>query len=105
MATHFETIEGAYEYVVLLGEALEENCSEIEAEIVAAGSDPEDRKRQALMLVSYELRKLAHHISASRRILNDLRSLRRLLVGEGSRSADPNAGIEPALDEINLYSA
>ena len=38
--------------------------------------------REALQLVSYNLAKLTLHITTSRRILNDLRTLRRLLLAE-----------------------
>jgi hypothetical protein len=41
-----------------------------------------ERRKQALLLVSYNLAKLNLHITTSRRILNDLRSLRRLLLAE-----------------------
>ena len=41
-----------------------------------------DRRKEALLLVSYNLAKLNLHITTSRRILNDLRTLRRLLLAE-----------------------
>jgi hypothetical protein len=34
---------------------------------------------EALHLIGYNLEKLTHHLKASRRILNDLRMLRRIL--------------------------
>ena len=37
------------------------------------------RHVEALRLIGYNLEKLAHHIKVSRRILNDLRMLRRIL--------------------------
>jgi hypothetical protein len=37
---------------------------------------------EAIQLVAYKLDRLAWHIDGSRRILNDLRTLRRLLLGE-----------------------
>ena len=52
-------------------------------------SDRADRRKEALLLVSYNLAKLNLHITSSRRILNDLRSLRRLLLAErGLRAED-----------------
>jgi hypothetical protein len=77
--TPFESIEGAQEFVELLAEAIEEARKDIEAEIAA--QQPE-RRMQALQLVSYNLAKLSLHIGTSRRILNDLRTLRRLLLQE-----------------------
>jgi hypothetical protein len=40
------------------------------------------KQREALRLVFYNLEKLSQHLKAGSRILNDLRSLRRLLLQE-----------------------
>ena len=80
--TPFDNIESSHEYVGLLAEALEEARREVEADIEAAERDGADRRKEALHLVSYNLAKLSLHITTSRRILNDLRTLRRLLLAE-----------------------
>ena len=80
--TPFDDIEGSHEYVALLAEAVDEARRDVEAQIAAAERDGADRRKQALLLVSYNLAKLNLHITTSRRILNDLRSLRRLLLAE-----------------------
>jgi hypothetical protein len=80
--TPFDSIEGSHEYVALLAEAVEEARRDVEGEIAAAEQDGADRRKEALLLVSYNLAKLNLHITASRRILNDLRTLRRLLLAE-----------------------
>ena len=80
--TPFDNIEGSHEYVALLAEALREARRDIEAEIALAEGDGAERRKEALLLVSYNLAKLNLHIAASRRILNDLRTLRRLLLAE-----------------------
>jgi hypothetical protein len=80
--TPFDTIEGSHEYVALLAESLEEAKRDVEAEIAVAEREGADRRKEALLLVSYNLAKLNLHITTSRRILNDLRSLRRLLLAE-----------------------
>jgi hypothetical protein len=80
--TPFDNIEGSHEYVAMLADALEEARRDVEAEVAAADRDSADRRKQALLLVSYNLAKLNLHITTSRRILNDLRSLRRLLLAE-----------------------
>jgi hypothetical protein len=80
--TPFDNIEGSHEYVALLAEALDEARCDVETEIALAEGDGADRRKEALLLVSYNLAKLNLHISASRRILNDLRTLRRLLLAE-----------------------
>lgn len=92
--TPFDSIEGSHEYVALLAEALAEARQDVEAEIAAADEDGAHRRKQALILVSYNLAKLNQHITASRRILNDLRTLRRLLRDE--REAFPRAAEQPA---------
>jgi hypothetical protein len=80
--TPFDNIEGSHEYVALLSESLDEARRDVEAEIAIAERDRADRRKEALLLVSYNLAKLHLHITTSRRIMNDLRSLRRLLLAE-----------------------
>jgi len=80
--TPFDSIEGSHEYVAMLADALEEARRDVESEIAAAAKDGAERRKEALLLVSYNLAKLNLHITTSRRILNDLRTLRRLLLAE-----------------------
>ena len=86
--TPFDNIEGSHEYVALLAEALYEARRDVETEIALAEGDGADRRKEALLLVSYNLAKLNLHITASRRILNDLRTLRRLLLAERGVNLD-----------------
>ena len=98
--TPFDSIEGSHEYVAMLAEALDEARREVEAEIAAAEREGADRRKEGLLLVSYNLAKLNLHITTSRRILNDLRSLRRLLLAErGVFHGNPNEPKEMAPDE------
>jgi hypothetical protein len=80
--TPFDSIEGSHQYVALLAQAIEEARRDVEGDIALAVADRADRRRDALQLVLYNLAKLESHMSASRRILNDLRTLRRLLLDE-----------------------
>jgi hypothetical protein len=80
--TPFDSIEGSHEYVALLADALDEARRDVESDIAAAERDGADRRKQALLLVAFNLAKLNLHITTTRRILNDLRSLRRLLLAE-----------------------
>jgi hypothetical protein len=82
--TPFDNIESSHEYVSLLAEAIRVASEEVEADVAMAGADGADRRREALQLVAFKLAKLEDHVTASRRILNDLRSLRRLLLEERS---------------------
>ena len=87
--TPFDDIEGSHEYVRMLAEAVDEARRDVEADIAAAEHEGADRRKEALLLVSYNLAKLNLHITGSRRILNDLRTLRRLLLAErGIRLGD-----------------
>ena len=89
--TPFDSIEGSQEYVSLLAEAIEEARKDVDADIAEALAEGAERRTEALQLVSYNLAKLSLHITTSRRILNDLRTLRRLLLAERQSSAEPVA--------------
>lgn len=78
----FESIESAQEFVDLLAQAIEEAKQEIQAQIEEVTSAGDERRVQALRLVAFKLDGLAVHMSGSRRLLNDLRTLRRLLLDE-----------------------
>jgi hypothetical protein len=80
--TPFDSIEGALEYVGLLGEAIEKAKSGVQAEVARASAERAERRLDALQLAAYKLDLLASRVSASHRLLNDLRTLRRLLLGE-----------------------
>jgi hypothetical protein len=80
--TPFDNIESSHEYVSLLAEAIRVAVEEVQTDVALAGADHADRRREALQLVAFKLGKLEDHVTASRRILNDLRSLRRLLLEE-----------------------
>ena len=92
--TPFDSIEGSYEYVDMLADALQEAKRDVESEVTLAESERADRRKQGLLLVSYNLAKLEGHITSSRRILNDLRTLRRVLLSErkSARSIIRTAG-------------
>jgi hypothetical protein len=80
-ATPFDSVENAHEYVHLLSEAINEAKKDLADDIAAAKPD---RRLEALRLVQYKLEKLHTHLQSSSRLLNDLRSLRRLLLEERS---------------------
>jgi hypothetical protein len=83
--TPFDDIESARDYVDQLLSAAHEAQDEIKEEILRAKDPALARRQQALQLVNYKLSQLTSHIGASRRILNDLTKLRRLLL-EGKKS-------------------
>ena len=80
--TPFDSIENAQQYIRLLLEAVAEAKRDIDDAIIQATDQMLQRRLQALRVVEYNLEKLQRHLSASSRTLNDLRSLRRLLLEE-----------------------
>ena len=87
-ATPFDSLEGALEYLGLLCEALEEARTAIGEDVALARAEDATRRIEALQLVTYKLDRLSQHVGASRRLLNDLRTLRRLLMGEREEAAE-----------------
>jgi hypothetical protein len=82
--TPFDNIESSHQYVSLLAEAIEEARCEVDEEIASAMKEGPERRKEALQIVAYNLAKLSLHIKTSGRLLNDLRTLRRLLQAERS---------------------
>jgi len=78
----FDSVENAHQYVRLLVEAITEAKSEIAADLDAGSQTQPERRVQALRLVQFKLDKLERHLESSSRLLNDLRTLRRLLFDE-----------------------
>jgi len=87
--TPFDSIEGSHEYVALLAEALDEARRDVEEDIAQAEREGAERRKEALLLVAFNLAKLNLHVISTRRILNDLRTLRRLLLAEREPSVTP----------------
>jgi hypothetical protein len=74
----FSSLESAHEYVTLLGQQVREVRASILEDITIA----DGRRLDALRIVDLKLSQLDQHLAASGRALNDLRALRRLLLGE-----------------------
>jgi hypothetical protein len=87
LQTPFDSVENAHEYVRLLVDAIAEAKSEIEADTAAAAESKSDRRLEALRIVQFKLDKLEQHLKTSSRLLNDLRTLRRLLLDERPEAA------------------
>ncbi len=80
--TPFDNIESAEQFVQLLIEAIEESRRDVNTDVALAEGNRSGRSKKALQLVSDNLAKLSQHLTASHRILNRLRTLRRLLLQE-----------------------
>ena len=98
----FDSIESAYDFFRLLSEAVAEARQELEGHIQGESSSKSSRRLDALRIATYSVGKLELHIHHSRRILNDLRSLRRLLFEEraASKAAIASKPVAPPAPEI-----
>lgn len=76
----FTSIESAQEFLALLAEAIAETKRDVEAEIQDHFSNNGSRRIEALKIAAYDLEVLEHHMYRSKRLLNDLRMLRRILL-------------------------
>jgi hypothetical protein len=83
----FDSIESAHEFVALLAETVHEAKRDVAADVQRESTAQFPRRLDALRTALYSMEKLELHMNQSRRILNDLRSLRRLLFEE--RTAKP----------------
>lgn len=78
----FESIESAQAYISLLCQALDDASHMIAKEMSAESTSLGSRHLDALHLVDYKLHSLHEHLLVSRRLLGDLRKLRRYLFSE-----------------------
>ena len=98
--TPFDNVEGAHEYVSLLVEAVRQAREEVGQDLEKARAEGATRIVEALQLVGWKLERLESQLAASRHLLNDLRRLRRLLLGEDLPPLPRGgAGDEPDGDE------
>jgi hypothetical protein len=97
----FEEIESAHGYITLLAEQVRRVKDEIAEERGVAVRAGESRRVDVWRLVDYKLTQLAMQLTSSARVLNDLRTLRRLLQGErdGASDAADNSRLSEATVE------
>lgn len=80
----FESIESAHEYMDILAATALEALAELKRDRDQALRDGDQRRAKALELAMFKLKMLGCHVFKSRRMLNDLRILRRLILNERS---------------------
>jgi hypothetical protein len=90
----FDNIENAQDYLVLLNEAVEEARQNVAADLLTEANAKLPRRLEAVRLALYKLEKLEQHIKVSRRLLNDLRTLRRLLFEERTEAETNKAVLD-----------
>ena len=84
----FASVEDAHEYLTLLVQTIFETRTEIEEDVQRESNGHSSRRRtDAMKLAVYTLTRLEFHMGRSRRLLNDLRTLRRLLFEERTLTA------------------
>jgi len=83
----FDSIESAQEYMSVLGETILEAMRDLNYERQRAMRDGEERRAQAIELAQFKLKMLGCYVHKSRRTLNDLRTLRRLILVERQPAA------------------
>jgi len=89
--TPFDNIESAEQFVKLLIEAIDQSRRDVDADIALYDGDSLRRSKKALQLISSNLAKLSQHMANSRRIMNHLKTLRRLLLQEQQLDSAPQA--------------
>jgi hypothetical protein len=81
--THpFETIEGTQEFIGLLKQSIDEAMCDVQQDLRDATNAGDERRTRALQLAVFKLNQLETHVAKTRRLLNDLRTIRRLLFDE-----------------------
>jgi hypothetical protein len=80
----FESIESAQEYMNVLAEIILDVMKDLSRDRQIALLDNQERRAQALELAIFKLKMLCCYVHKSRRMLNDLRILRRLIMNERS---------------------
>jgi len=100
--TPFDNIESAEQFVKLLIEAIEESRRDVDADIGLSEGNRSGRTKKALQLVSANLAKLSQCMTTSRRILNHLKTLRRLLLQE--QRLDNTPQMRNGNRELNRWS-
>jgi|SRR5581483_6089561 len=94
----FDSIESTHEFFALLGEIVAETRKEIEQDVKREANGKVSRRVQAMRLAIYNLDKLHVHVTKSCRIINDLRSLRRLLFEE--RKVAAPVSLKPTAEPV-----
>ncbi len=80
-STPFDSLDSAHEYLRLLAIQVTEVTEEIQQDLASGHVAADARQVEALRLVAFKLQQLGMHLTASRGVMNDLRMLRRILLG------------------------
>jgi len=99
----FDTIESAHDFVLLLAETIAEAKRTLELDVQRESTSGVPRRLDTLRLAQCNVAKLEIHVNRTSRILNDLRTLRRLLFEERSTpmSADGSVSSPTPITSIS----
>src|SRR5437763_12203039 len=78
----FDSIESAQDFMKVLAETILDSMKDLNHDQHAATQEGQLRQAQAIELAIFKLKKLGCHVHKSRIILNDLRTVRRLILNE-----------------------
>ena len=78
----FDSIESAQEFMNILAATLLDEMKDVKRDHESALSEGEERRARAIELAMFKLKTLCCYVQKSRRTLNDLRMLRRLILNE-----------------------
>jgi hypothetical protein len=82
MERPFESIDSAYDFMNVLAETIVESIRDLHEDHTAAIRDGQPRTAQAIELALFKAKTLNCYVHKSRRTLNDLRTIRRLILNE-----------------------
>jgi len=90
----FDSIESAYEFMDVLAETILANVNDLHHHHKTALEEGEIRRARAIELALSKTKILSCYVHKSRRTLNDLRTIRRLILNERMTAEDMVMGVE-----------
>src|SRR5690242_1513027 len=78
----FDSIESAHDFMNVLSETVLAAMKDLHRDHKAAVEDGQERRAHAIALALYKAKMLNSYVYKSRRMLNDLRTIRRLILNE-----------------------
>ncbi len=83
----FDSIESAQDFMRVLGEAILEAMKDLRNEHEHALREGNERRARAIEIAQFKLKMLGCYVMKSRITLNDLRTIRRLILNEREPAA------------------
>jgi hypothetical protein len=93
MELAFDSIESAQDFMHVLAETILDAVQDLNQQRHIAARDGLERRAQAIELALYKAKTLGCYVHKSRIALNDLRTLRRLILSERQNEARELAGV------------